>query len=100
MTEHGTTAERAALGPSELANLSITDIQTMTFKHVSHTGRDTKGHGHPAEPHDAIKTITRVRTSAGVDGYCVGGSPETAAVAMRMVGDRTRSHGKPSGSSS
>lgn len=82
-----TSPERAVLSPAELANLSIVDIQTMTFRYTSHTGRDTKGHGHPSEPHEALKTVTRIRTSAGVDGYCLGGSPETAAVAMRMVGD-------------
>lgn len=69
---------------SEL-DVEITDIQTMTFRFRSSVGRDDEGHGHPAPEHDAIRTITRVRTSASVDGYCVGGSKKTAAVAKRMI---------------
>lgn len=63
----------------------IVDVQTMTFRFMSHVGRDDEGHGHPAPEHAAQRTITRVQTSTGVDGYCVGGSAETATVANRMI---------------
>jgi L-alanine-DL-glutamate epimerase-like enolase superfamily enzyme len=70
----------------DLAGLRIVDVQTLTFRYPSHVGRDDEGHAHPAPEHEARQTLTRVRTSAGVEGYCFGGSPETAAVATRMIG--------------
>jgi L-alanine-DL-glutamate epimerase-like enolase superfamily enzyme len=68
------------------SRLTITDVQALTFRYRSSVGRDDEGHAHPAPEHDATQTFLRVRTSAGVDGYCFGGSPETAAVARRMIG--------------
>lgn len=68
------------------SRLTITDVQALTFRYRSSVGRDDEGHAHPAPEHDATQTLLRVRTSAGVDGYCFGGSPETAAVARRMIG--------------
>lgn len=85
-------ADETAIGPAatrlneELPGLRIVDVQTMTFGYRSRVGRDDEGHAHPAPEHDARQTLTRVRTSTGVDGYCFGGSPETAAVATRMIG--------------
>ena len=74
-----------AIGAAELAALKIVEVQTLTFRSTSHVGRDDHGHGHPAPPHEARQTLMRVRTSLGIDGYCVGGSAETAAVANRMI---------------
>jgi L-alanine-DL-glutamate epimerase-like enolase superfamily enzyme len=68
-----------------VAGLKIIDVQTLSFTFQSHVGRDDEGHGHPAPKHEAYRTLTRVRTSIGLDGYCVGGSAETAAVATRMI---------------
>jgi L-alanine-DL-glutamate epimerase-like enolase superfamily enzyme len=67
------------------ADLRIVDMQTLTFRYSSRVGRDEEGHGHPAPEHDAFQALTRVRTSAGVEGYCFGGSTETAAVATRLT---------------
>ncbi len=66
-------------------NISITGVQALTFRYMSQVGRDDEGHAHPAQAHEARRTITRVRTNIGLDGYCVGGSPESAAVATRMI---------------
>ena len=66
-------------------DLKIVDVQTMTFSYESRIARDVEGHAHPGPPWQAVKALTRVRTSQGVDGYCVGGSPETAAVARRLL---------------
>jgi L-alanine-DL-glutamate epimerase-like enolase superfamily enzyme len=70
---------------NEFAGLRIVDVQALTFRYPSRVGSDEEGHAHPAPAHDALQTLTRVRTSAGVDGYCFGGSAETAAVATRLV---------------
>jgi L-alanine-DL-glutamate epimerase-like enolase superfamily enzyme len=71
---------------TDVANLAITAIETLTFRYRSHVGKDIHGHGHPVPEHDATHTLTRVRTNIGLDGYSSGGSPETAAVANRMIG--------------
>ncbi|HEV2106922.1 MAG TPA: hypothetical protein VGR16_01520, partial [Thermomicrobiales bacterium] len=87
MAEQDTNAVTAGIvSTAELATLKIIDVQTLTFRYLSYVGRDDEGHGHPAPEHEARRTLTRVRTSIGVDGYCFGGSAETAAVATRMVG--------------
>jgi L-alanine-DL-glutamate epimerase-like enolase superfamily enzyme len=67
------------------ADLTITDIDSLTFTYTSHTGRDNEGHGHPAPAHEATQRLTRVRTSAGVDGYCFGGSEEMIATVRRQI---------------
>jgi L-alanine-DL-glutamate epimerase-like enolase superfamily enzyme len=66
-------------------DLTITEIQSLTFRYTSHTGRDNEGHGHPAPAHEATQRLTRIRTSAGVDGYCFGGSEEMIATVRRQI---------------
>ena len=68
-----------------MTQLTITDIETLTFTYRSREVRDEEGHGHPGSEHDAQMTLLRVRTSAGVDGYCFGGSPASGAIAKRML---------------
>jgi L-alanine-DL-glutamate epimerase-like enolase superfamily enzyme len=87
--------DEAATGEIELAgtagansgsaDLRVVDVQALTFRYSSRVGRDEEGHGHPAPEHDAFQTLTRVRTSAGVEGYCFGGSTETASVATQLI---------------
>ena len=67
------------------ANLTITDIQALTFAYQSRVGRDEDGHAHPAEEHEARQSILRIQTSAGVEGFCIGGSAATAEVARRIL---------------
>jgi L-alanine-DL-glutamate epimerase-like enolase superfamily enzyme len=67
------------------SDLTITGVESLTFRYRSRVGRDEEGHAHPAPEHDALQTLLRVRTSAGVDGYCFGASSETAAVAKRLI---------------
>ena len=63
----------------------ITTVECLSFEYCSHVHRDHEGHGHPGPPRRAVQTLTRVRTDAGVDGHCAGGSEETAAVARRLL---------------
>ncbi len=69
-----------------MSELAITDVQTLVFRYRSSVVRDEEGHGHPGPEHDATTTLLRVRTSAGVDGYCFGGSPAVGALAKEMLG--------------
>jgi L-alanine-DL-glutamate epimerase-like enolase superfamily enzyme len=86
MTNQGTSTDAAGRGTeTDIANLTIVDVQTLTFRYRSHVGKDIHGHGHPAPEHEATHTLTRIRTSIGLDGYFSGGSAETAAVANRMI---------------
>lgn len=78
-------AGAAAQISAAIRGLTIVDFQTLTFNYTSHVGRDDEGHGHPAPAQTKRQTLTRVRTSIGLDGYCFGGSPETVEVATRMT---------------
>src|SRR6476620_7868899 len=72
--------------------MTITAVESLTFTYTSHTGRDDEGHGHPAPAHPATQRLTRIRTSAGVDGYCFGGTEEMIAVARRYLIGRDPLH--------
>jgi L-alanine-DL-glutamate epimerase-like enolase superfamily enzyme len=56
--------------------MEIDGIETIEFRYESTKTRDEKGHGHPGEPREATKTVTRVAVEGGPDGYCVGGHRE------------------------
>src|SRR5688572_15627761 len=68
-----------------IAGITIRDVQTMTFLAPSRGGRDDEAHAQPAPEQWVERSLTRVRTSIGVDGYCFGGSAATAAVATRTI---------------
>jgi L-alanine-DL-glutamate epimerase-like enolase superfamily enzyme len=63
----------------------IAAVECLTFEFRSHVQRDHEGHRHPGPERRAVQTVTRIRTDAGVDGHCVGGSEETTAVARRLL---------------
>ena len=42
--------------------MKITDVTTKTFRYVSNTVRDSEGHGHPGDPHEATQTILTIHT--------------------------------------
>ena len=44
-------------------DLTITDVQSLTFSYTSHTGRDNEGHGHPAPAHQTTQRLTRIQTA-------------------------------------
>jgi L-alanine-DL-glutamate epimerase-like enolase superfamily enzyme len=68
-----------------MRDLNIVAVESLTFRYTSCVGRDEEGHAHPAPPHEAQQTMIAVRTGGGVDGYCFGGTPETAEIANRML---------------
>jgi L-alanine-DL-glutamate epimerase-like enolase superfamily enzyme len=70
---------------AEDAGLSIVAVEAMTFRYRSRLGHDEEGHAHPAPEHEAIQRMTRVRTTAGIDGFSFGGSVETARIANRLI---------------
>lgn len=54
--------------------MRVTDIETIEFTYESHYTADEKGHGHPGDPHESTKTLTKIVVDGGPDGYCFGGS--------------------------
>lgn len=52
----------------------ITEVQSLTFRYQSHTGRDSEGHRHPAPGHDAEQRVVRIRTEDGLTGHAFSGS--------------------------
>jgi L-alanine-DL-glutamate epimerase-like enolase superfamily enzyme len=74
-----------AEAPAAAGAARIVAVECLTFAYPSRTERDDEGHRHPGAERRAIQRLTRVRTSAGVDGHCFGGSEETAAVATRLL---------------
>lgn len=55
--------------------MKIVDVQTVTFRHESRVVRDTEGHAHPGDLHQATQTLLRIMTDEGVEGQALGASP-------------------------
>ena len=77
--------ERATETAALAGNLTITAIDSLTFRYQSCVGRDDEGHAHPAPAHEKRQRLLRLRTSAGVDGYTFGGGEDTIAVARKQI---------------
>jgi len=52
--------------------VKIVDVTTTTFRYISNTVRDSEGHSHPGDPHEAKQTLLTIKTDEGVEGYCFG----------------------------
>lgn len=65
--------------------MKITGFEATVFRYRSNVGRDAEGHAHPGPEHDATMVLTTVKTDEGAEGYCFGGSPETASVATEFL---------------
>ena len=55
--------------------MKIVDVQTVSFRYESRVVRDTEGHAHPGEPHQATQTLLRIITDEGVEGQALGAHP-------------------------
>jgi L-alanine-DL-glutamate epimerase-like enolase superfamily enzyme len=54
--------------------MKITDVEVIEFRTTTRSQRTRWGYGVPlAEPVEAIATLTRIATDAGVEGYMLGG---------------------------
>lgn len=53
--------------------MHVTDVETIRFTDGTHYTSDEKGHGHPGDPYEATKTLTRVVVEDGPGpGYEIG----------------------------
>ncbi|MEZ4833854.1 MAG: enolase C-terminal domain-like protein [Caldilineaceae bacterium] len=62
--------------------MKITDVSVQNFRYISNTVRDSEGHGHPGDPHEATQSILTISTDEGVSGYSFGAP---AGVIERLV---------------
>lgn len=65
--------------------MKITDVTTKTFRYVSNTVRDSEGHGHPGDPHEARQTILTIHTDEGVEGHSFGADPNIVDTVLKDI---------------
>ncbi len=75
--------------------MRVTDVETIRFTYESHRTADEKGHGHPGEPHEATKTLTKIAVEGGPDGYCFGGSEDANDIAADYLVGENPLHREP-----
>jgi L-alanine-DL-glutamate epimerase-like enolase superfamily enzyme len=57
--------------------MKITDIHVRTFRTTSSIVRDSEGHTHPGEPHEAQQSLVTIVTDEGVEGFMFGAIPQS-----------------------
>ena len=63
----------------------ITDIQTVSFKYISKTVRDSDGHSHPGPPHEATQTLLKILTDESVEGYWLGANASVMESTIKLT---------------
>jgi len=56
--------------------VKITDVRVDVFTHKSKTVRDSEGHTHPGEEHEALNALLTITSDEGAEGYSFG-SPDS-----------------------
>ena len=56
--------------------MKISDLTVRRFRYISNTVRDSEGHGHPGDAHEAVQSLLTVHTDEGVEGYFFGSPPQ------------------------
>jgi L-alanine-DL-glutamate epimerase-like enolase superfamily enzyme len=65
--------------------MKIADVTAQRFRYTSEKVRDSEGHTHPGEPHDATETLVTIKTDDGAEGYCFGASPDVIRNLVRPL---------------
>ena len=63
----------------------ITDVQTVSFKYISKTVRDSDGHSHPGPPHEATQTLLKILTDESVEGYWLGANASVMESTIKLT---------------
>ena len=50
----------------------VVDIAVRVFRHTSRQVRDSDGHTHPGDPHEARQALLTITTDDGAEGHCLG----------------------------
>ena len=69
--------------------MRIVDVSTEVFRFRTTVVRDSEGHAHPGEEHDATQSLLRIVTDEGVEGYCFGATPQIIQQLVRpaLIGE-------------
>src|ERR1700722_4802523 len=51
--------------------MKIVDISVRVFRHISQQVRDSDGHSHPGDPHDARQALLTITADDGSEGHCL-----------------------------
>jgi L-alanine-DL-glutamate epimerase-like enolase superfamily enzyme len=57
--------------------MKIASVTTQRFRYRSKTVRDSEGHGHPGDEHDATQALLTITTDDGASGHCFGAISES-----------------------
>ena len=66
--------------------MKISDLTVRRFRYISNTVRDSEGHGHPGDAHEAVQSLLTVHTDEGVEGYFFGSPPQPGARIFTVPG--------------
>ena len=55
--------------------MKIVDLKTTTFKYKTSVVRDSEGHTHAGDEHDATQTMLTLVTDEGAEGYAFRANP-------------------------
>ena len=72
-------------GRITLMPMKIADVTAQRFRYQSEKVRDSEGHTHPGDPHEATETLVTIKTDGGAEGYCFGASPEVIRNLVRPL---------------
>jgi L-alanine-DL-glutamate epimerase-like enolase superfamily enzyme len=69
--------------------LKITNVETIRFKTISNTVRDSDGHGHPGPERESSQTLLKITTDEDVSGYWFGANAQImeSVVKPAIVGE-------------
>jgi L-alanine-DL-glutamate epimerase-like enolase superfamily enzyme len=65
--------------------MKITDISTLSFRYTSRIVRDSHGHTHPGDAHEAVQTLLRIATDEGVEGFAACSNPAFTLKVLRPL---------------
>ena len=69
--------------------MKITQVETIRFKTITNTERDSDGHGHPGPERETTQTLLQIGTDEGVSGYWFGANAQAidSIVKPAIVGE-------------
>ena len=66
--------------------MKIAEVKVERFRYRSQTVRDSEGHGHPGEEHDAVQSLLTISADDGASGHYFGGiNSEVLASVIKPV---------------
>ena len=81
--------------------MKITQVETIRFKTITNTERDSDGHGHPGPERETTQTLLQIDTDEGVSGYWFGANAQVIdSLVKPAISAKTPFTAKKSGATS